>query len=268
MFLNGLDLLLCNTFIGATQMGVLSISKTLPNILLQLSDSLRSAFGPELTISFARGDKEAINRSLRRAMKITAVVITIPAAGILVMSDAFYMLWVPTQDAKLLQILTSLAILSNLVNSGVTILYNVFSTVNKVKYNSAAMLISGIISFNVTLAMIQFTDFDIYAVAGVSSVITIVKNLVFTIPCSSRLLGYKWYQFYPQVAISILCSGIIILIGIAVRMIIPVNSWPLFFLTCGVIGLMGLGLNMMIILNKDERRYLISIFARKMRMRY
>lgn len=263
MLLTGLDLLICNIYIGATPMGILSLSKTLPSILSQLSDSIRGAFGAELIISYAQGDRENLYRCLVRAMKITSVVITIPAAGIVVMSDAFYALWTPSQDAKFLQTLTTLAILSYLINSGVVILFNVFSTVNKVKYNAAAMIISGICSFFVTLCLIWFTDWDIYAVAGVSSIATICKNLFFTVPVASRLLGYKWYRFYPQVGVSTLCSTLIILIGLVVRMFFPVDTWLTFFLACGIIGGLGICTNMLIVLNKEERLYIYKVVRDK-----
>ena len=263
MLLNGLDLLICNTYLGATPMGILSLSKTLPSLLIQLSDSIRGAFGSELTISFAKGDKDGLYRCLMRAMKITSVVVTIPAAGLVVMSDAFYKLWVPTQNARLLQILTSLSIMSYLVNGGVVILFNVFSTANKVKYNSAAMIVSGLSSVFVTLFLIRFTDWDLYAVAGISSIATVCKNLFFTVPVAAKLLGYKWYRFYPQVGISTLCSGLIIIIGLLVRMLMPTNTWILFFLTCFVIGILGLCVNLLVVLDKDERLYFISIVKRK-----
>lgn len=265
MLLSGLDLLICNIYIGATPMGVLSLTKTLPNLLIQLSESIRGAFGPELIISYAQGDQDNIYKCLTRAMKITSVVITIPTAGIVVMSDAFYSLWVPSQDAKHLQLLTTLAILSYLVNSGVVILFNVFSTVNKVKYNSVAMIISGISSFAVTLALIKFTDLDIYAVAGVSSIVTIIKNLFFTIPVASKLIGYKWYKFYPQVGISALCSGLVIIIGCIIRIFMPVNTWFTFFLTCCIIGVCGLITNLMIVLSKEERACFYGIIRKKLK---
>lgn len=263
MLLSGLDLLICNTFIGATSMGILSLSKTLPNLLIQFSDSIRGAFGAELTIAFATGDRESLHRSLTRAMKITSVVVTIPAAGIVVMSDAFYALWVPTQDAKMLQTLTTLAILSYLINSGVVILFNVFSTVNKVKYNSMAMIASGLGSIIVTLLLIYFSDWDLYAVAGVSSVATICKNLFFTVPVASRLLGYKWYRFYPQVGTSALCAMLIIIIGAIVRSVMPVDTWLSFFLACIVIGILGMGTNLLIVLSKEERTYFIDLLKKK-----
>lgn len=264
MLLTGLDLLVCNLYLGPTAMGILSISKTLPSVLIQLSDSIRGAFGPELTICYAKGDREGLYRCLVRAMKITSLVVTIPAAGLVVMSDAFYALWVPTQDARLLQILTSLAVLSYLVNSGVVILFNVFSVVNRVKYNSAAMLLSGAASFLVTLVLIRFTDWDLYAVAGVSSIAIIGKNLLFTVPVASRLLGYKWNTFYPQVGVSMLCSAVVMGIGILVRSLLSADTWAWFFLSCGLTGLLGLGANLLIVLTREERKYLLAVLQRKL----
>lgn len=261
--LNGIDLLICNLLLGSTQMGILSLSKSIPSILVTFSESIRGAFGPELTISYAKGNKEEILESIRRAMKISAVVVTIPVAGVVVMSDAFYSLWVPSQDAKLLQTLTTLAVLSYLLNSGVIILYNVFVTVNKVRYNSIAMMITGGVSIFTTMLLINITDYDLYVVAGVSSVVMICRDMFFSIPVTSRLLGYKWYQFYPQVGLSALCSGLIIIIGKIIRMFMPVDSWILFFLACTIIASIGLFLNMTIILSKSERAYFIGSVRRK-----
>ena len=263
MLLTGLDLLVCNLYLGPTAMGVLSISKTLPAILTQVSDSIRGAFGPELTICYARGDRAGLYACLKRAMKITSLAVTLPAAGLVVMSDAFYALWVPAQDARLLQILIALAVLSYLVNSGVVVLFNVFSLVNRVKYNAAAMLTSGFFSLAVTVVLIRFTDWDLYAVAGVSSIVIIGKNLLFTVPVASRLLGYRWSTFYPQVGVSLLCSAVVLGIGMLVRSLLSVDTWTWFFVSCGLTGLLSLGANLCIVLNRQERRYLLHFFRKR-----
>ena len=265
MLLTGLDLVICNLYLGPTTMGILSLSKTLPAILIQLSDSIRGAFGPELTICYAKRDQEGLYRCLIRAMKITSVVVTIPAAGLVVMSDVFYGLWVPNQDARLLQTLTALAVLSYLVNSGVVILFNVFSVVNRVKYNSAAMLVSGAGSLLVTVLLIHTTDWDLYAVAGVSSIAILFKNLLFTVPVASRLLGYKWSTFYPQVGTSMLCSAVVMTVGFLVRSLLPADTWVWFFLDCGLTGSVGLAANVLIVLNREERRYLFHRVMRKIK---
>lgn len=265
MLLSGLDLLMCNLYVGATAMGVLSLSKTLPSILGQFSDAMTDAFVPEMTINYAKDNKENLLRDIQRGMKISSVTVTIPAAGIVVMSDAFYSLWVPTQDAKLLQILTTLAILSYMINSGIIILHRVFAIVNRTRLSAAAMIVTGVSSLLITWLMIVFTDWDIYAVAGVSSVVTICKNVFFVTPITAVLLGYKWHQFYPQLGITAICSAMIILVGLIVRHFIPINSWLVFFLACGIVGIVGLTLNVMIVLNKEERTYFIAKILRKLK---
>lgn len=256
--LSGLDLLICNINIGATEMGILSVSKVIPNLLVQLSESIRSAFAAEMMINYAKGDKVNMELCIRRAMKIMSVVVTIPTAGIVVMSDALYALWVPSQNAQLLQVLTILAILNYIFTSGVAVLFNVFTITNKVRYNSIAMILSGLFSIFITLILIRFTEFDLYAVAGVSSIVTILKNIIFILPVTAKLLGFRWYKFYPQVGVSLLCSSLIILVGITVRMIMPINTWLLFFLACVIIAILGLIMNLFIVLDKGERQFLFS----------
>lgn len=264
MLLGGLDLLICNMALGATAMGVLSLSKTLPNYIQQFSVSIRNAFAPELTINYATGNKQAVLRDINRAMKMTSIILTIPIAGIVVLGDRFFALWVPSQDARLLQTLSVLAILGYMFTSGTQILYNVFTTVNRVKVNAIAMLISGVISTSITLFFIYFTDLDIYAVAGVSTIVNLVRNMTFTLPATAKYLGFRWYQFYPQVGTTVISSLIIIALGECVKPFLPSGSWVAFFAAAIVVGGIGLLVNYCLILNKEERMLLIGKVKKKL----
>lgn len=84
---------------------------------------------------------------------------------------------------------------------------------------------------------------------------------IFGYACYTILL---WYMFYPQIGTSLFCSVVIILIGCIVRAVMPIDNWILFFLACGIIAILGLGSNMMIVLRKDERKYLIDMIKRKL----
>ena len=265
MLLSGLDLLMCNLYVGATAMGVLALSKTLPSILEQFSDAITNAFAPEMTINYAKGNKDVLLKDINRAMKISAVTVTIPAAGIVVMSDVFYSLWVPTQDAKLLQLLTTLTILSYMINSGIIILHRIFAIVTRTRLSAVAMIITGGFSLLITWLMIVFTDWDIYAVAGVSSVVTICKNVFFVTPVTAVMLGYSWKQFFPCLGTTILCSATVITINTIVKHIIAPCTWLGFFATCGIVGVIGLCINVFLVLNKTEREFLFSKVMSKIR---
>ena len=262
MLLSGLDLIIANISLGATAMGVLSLSKVLPNYMQQLSASIRNAFAPEMVINYANGNNKALLHDINRAMKLTSVVMTIPIAGIIVLGDHFFSLWVPTQDAELLQRLSVLAILGYMFTSGTQILYNVFSAVNKVKQNSIAMVLSGGVSTGITLYFLKFTDFGIFAVAGVSTFVNLCRNMCFTLPITAKYLGFKWYQFFSQVGTTVISSLLLIFIGFWIKPYLPSGSWVTLTISAFIVGIIGLIVNIILVLNKDERAFLIKKIRR------
>ncbi len=266
ILLSGLDLIICNLMIGATEMGVLSLSKLIPNYMQQLSLSIRNAFAPELTINYANEDKEAILDDINRAMKLTSIILTIPIALVITLGDNFFALWVPTQDARLLQILSILSILGYMFTSGTQILYNVFSTVNKVKPNAIAMIIGGVASTCITLTLVAVTDLGIYAVAGVSTFCNLVRNMFFTLPATAKYLGYKWNKFYPQVIMTAISSIGLLVVYYFVAKLLPGQTWIELILSAAVLGIIGIIINVALILNKSERRFLFSKVDNKLHL--
>lgn len=265
MLFSGLDLLICNLHLGPTAMGILALSKTIPNIHHQFVETIRGAFGPELTIAYARGDRDSIVRLLRRDIKICAVVVSMITGGIIVLCDKFYGLWVPDQDAGLLHVLTVLAMLRYITDSGVYILENVFPTTNKVRYNACGLIICGIVSISITLILVNRLDHDIYVIASVSSVVAIARSMLFMIPATSHFIGLKWHTFYPQVLQSILSCAVMVGIGYLVRSVLPINGWIMFFIAAGITALLGTAANMMIVLNAEDRRHLIGMVRSRLR---
>lgn len=263
MLLSGLDLIICNIAIDATAMGQISLSKIFPHYMQQLSGSLCNAFAPELLINYAKGNKDEVLKDINRAMKLTSVVLTIPIAGIIILGDRFFALWVPSQDAQLLQKLSILAILGYIFTTGTQILYNVFPTVNKVKQNSIAIILSGIASTVTTLILIKFTNYGLYAVAGVSTMMNLIRNMIFTVPMTAKYLDFKWYQFFPQVGVSVVSSLILVIIGFLIKSYLPDGSWINLILDAIIIAGIGLFINVVLVLNKNERNYLFSLLKKK-----
>lgn len=253
MLLSGLDILVTNVLLGATAMGAVSLSKTLPTLMQQLSSSVCNALAPELVIDWAHRDMDGLLRNIDRAMALTSCIMTVPLAGIMVFGDRFYELWVPSEDARLLWALTTLAIFGYVFTSGTQILYNVFTTVNKVRSNALAVLASGVASILATLLLVNTTPLGVYAVAGVSSVANLIRNMAFTVPVTARYLGCKWYQFFPQVGKTAVSTFALVAMGLLVRAFVPGGSWGLFFVAVGIFAVAGFFFNVLFLLNKDER---------------
>lgn len=265
MLSSGLDILVTNVFLGASAMGSVSLSKTLYTLMAQLSSSVCNALAPELTIDWARGDRERLLANINRAMKLTSCIMTVPLVGIMVFGDRFYALWVPSQDATLLWELTVLGVFGYAFTSGVQILFNVFTTVNKVRSNAIAVLASGLASIVGTLLLVNATDLGVYAVAGVSSAMNLIRNLAFMLPVTARYLGCKWYQFYPQVLRSNVSVLALLVMGLFVKMIVPGGNWGTFVVAVGAFAVMGFAFNAVFLLSRDERRALVDKMGRKLR---
>ncbi len=265
MLLSGLDLIICNLFIGATQMGILSLSKTLPHLMQSLSASICSAFAPELVINYAKGDKEKVLRDINRAMKLTAVVLIVPLAGIIVMSSSFYKLWVPSQDANVLSLLTIIACAGYAFTSGTQILYNVFSTVNKVRLNAILMISSGVVSTAIVFVLLNTTNLGIFAIAGVSTVVNFIRNMIYTVPFTAKYLGFKKTQFFPQVLTCVTSTILLSMIGFMLKRLFIISSWIDFFVVAAIIGTIFFIVNIFVFLKSEERRVLFEKIKRKIK---
>lgn len=265
MLSSGLDILVTNVFLGASAMGSVSLSKTLYTLMAQLSSSVCNALAPELTIDWARGDRERLLANINRAMTLTSCIMTVPLVGIMVFGDRFYALWVPSQDSTLLWELTVLGVFGYAFTSGVQILYNVFTAVNKVRSNAIAVLATGLASIVVTLLLVSTTDLGVYAVAGVSSAMNLIRNLAFMLPVTARYLGCKWYQFYPQVLRSNISVLALLVMGFFVKAIVLGGTWGAFVVAVGAFVVMGFAFNAAFLLSRDERRVLVDKIGRKLR---
>lgn len=263
ILLSGLDLVICNALLGATAMGVLSLSKILALYLQQLSSSLTSAFLPEMTLDYAMEDKDNMRKNINRAMKITASIMTIAVAGIIIYSKSFFELWVPTQDSQQLAILSILSLLGYILTSGTQILYNTFTATNHVKENSIAMIISGVISLLLTFLLVKFTNLGIYSIVISSTVCNFIRNMSFTLPFSARYLGFKWDSFYPMCLRTLISTVLIGLIGYGVLYLIPTNSWLLFFVKVAITAITGLVVNLILMLSKEDKAFLKSKLQKK-----
>lgn len=267
ILLSGLDLLIANLFIGSAEMGILSLAKTIPNVITRFAGTLTSVFTPSLTVYYAKNDYTGLRTELKKGMKITGIFLTIPVAILMILGDEFYRLWVPSQDAKILQILSILTCFGLVFTSGIQCLYNIFTVVNKVKNYSLLMLLSGIISTALVFVLLKTTDLGIFAVAGVSSFINLARNLLYVVPYSSKYLNLKWNTFIPEVLYSALSVMISVLIGFGIKQLVIINSWITLVVAAVLTAIPAFMVNAMIILNKKDRQYLISVILKAIKVK-
>ena len=208
LLMTGFDLLLSDLFISPSRMGVLAIAKTIPTFIANLGTNVNNSFAPSLTMAYASSDSRKMLNSLRFAIKCSCFVMSIPIMALCVYGIDFYAFWMPTMNAKELSILSMLTCAAFIPLSGTQTLYNIFTASNKLKINSLSIVVGGFVNIFVVFILLEFSNLELYAIAGVSSAISILRNLFISLPYSAHILGIKWNTFYKDILVSLLCCMI------------------------------------------------------------
>lgn len=262
----GMDLLFANIFIGATAMGILSITTNVPFIILGLLGNFSSAFAPSITREYAIGDTEAIVNNLSKSIRILSCVIMIPLTILYIYGDVFYQLWVPSQDAELLQKLTIVGTFALIVTSPLEGFWNVFTATNKIKGSSIFVIINSILVFVtvvVCLLTTQNTITQMFIIAGTRSVWGVLRGIFFLPIYGAYCMGQKWnfyYKFIFKPLIGILLSMAICSL---IRLIYMPDSWITLIIGGLIVAAITSILAGYLIMTKNDREYFMSKVVKK-----
>ncbi|MBO4628192.1 MAG: hypothetical protein J5645_09480 [Lachnospiraceae bacterium] len=254
LLMTGFDLLLSNLLLSPGRMGVLAVAKTVPTFITSLGVSVNSTFAPDLTMSYSQGDRNQILNSLRYSVKCSSFVMSIPLMMLCIYGRSFYTLWMPTMNAKELSLLSTLTCVAFIPLSGTQTLYNVFTVTNKLKVNSISIVVGGIVNIISVCLLLRLTSLDLYAVAGISSLVSILRNLIITVPYSAYVLGLKKHVFFKDVGISVLCCAISGVICFAFSRIIVPDTWITLFVSAFVAGVVVAVVLFVVLLNSEEKK--------------
>ncbi|WP_127836925.1 lipopolysaccharide biosynthesis protein [Clostridium prolinivorans] len=258
----GLNLLITNIFIGASAMGILSIAKTVPQMILSVFSMLASIFAPQLTISYAQNDFDNIRKQLLLSMKLLGMLACIPMSILFVYGDVFYKLWVPDQNALLLQMLSIISCFELVFALPQESLWNVFTATNKVKQSSIVLFFTSLLSIIITMSGIIFAknaNQKLFIIAGTSTIVAVIRTLTFLPIYGAKCLNFKKTTFYPLIVRNTISVVIVTLISFFIKNKIIVNTWIRFFIICIITAIIGIFINIILILEKEERKILKDI---------
>lgn len=250
----GLDLFITNLFLDASSMGILAIVKIIPNIIGSVLNNLINIFMPSMVRVYAQESKENFVKLVKQAMSFVGIFLNIPIICIIVFGDILFQNWFPTQNATLLQILSIISISQWIIIGPVSIMHNIFTVINKIKVNSILICITGVINIGVVYLLLKFTNLGIYAVVGVSCMLSIIRNLFYTLPFGAKYIGYKWWVFFPEIGRSILSVIINTLLGFGLKILIDPQGWISLILTGISLCLIILIINCVVMFTTDEKK--------------
>ena len=265
ILLEGLDILIANIFISPIASGIFALSKIIPNMLNQIAGSITSTFGPPLIYLYVDAKISKIKAVTSKNIKLISIIASIPIGVTIVMGSSFFKLWVPSQNENELAQLSSLALIGTLVIAMGNCINNIFIVVNKLKFNSIMVVISGLFNTTIVYLLLKTTDLGIYAIAGVSTILTIIRLFGFVAPYAARCIDEKWYTFYIPIIRGMINIIAPMIFAIIVKKIIPTSTWIGFFIAVFVTCIITLLFNGIFVLNKEERYEFLKLLHIKIK---
>lgn len=263
--LTELDLLLSNLLINASAMGTLSLVKTIPSYMTSLTATITNAFMPNLTITYAKykENKEIMLEKIRNSIKILIFFHSVMYGILIAYSDKFYMLWLGkevTGDIQFMYILGIITVGGCFISAVSYVMLNIFTIFNKLKLSSISVVITGLISSILTYVLVKYTSLGLIAVAGVSVVLVIIRNIAVLMPYAAKCIGVPWYTFYKDMLLNIFVILYSIAIGLIFKSIIEIDSWLLLIIACAITAICIILINCFILMNREQRKEMFKKF--------
>lgn len=256
----GLDLLITNLFLDPVSMGILAIVKIIPNVIGSVLNNLVTIFMPSMLKVYAQDTKEKLKKTIKEAMRFVGIFLNIPIICLIVLGDVLFSLWFPTQDANLLLILSIISISHWIVIGPASIIHNVFTVINKIKINSILVCITGVINVLIVYILLKTTNLGIYAVVGVSTFLSIIRNLIYTLPFGAKYLEFDWKVFFPEIFKSLISVIINVVIGYIIKFIFVPSTWFELLLVGVLLCIISFVINCLVSFTKEEIKNLLNKF--------
>ena len=262
----GLDLVLINLFVGKTEMGVVSASKAMPNTILSVFVILSGVFLPQITEEYAKGETKKIAENGIFSIKLLGIVACIPIAMLGVFGDTFYALWTPTENANLLWLLSAIGSAAFVFSLSTQNLWNIFTVTNRVKTSSVGLLVTAglsIVTVFISMAVVQDKYTRMFIIVGTSVLYNILMTVFFLPAAAAKCLNLSKGTFYKPILKTVLLIFTITVMFFGIKHRFYIDSWAGLILAFLAVSIFSIILGIIIVLNKEERRWLMKILIGK-----
>ena len=269
--ISGLDLLVCNLALGATLMGILSISKTIPHCIGSLITTLGAVFLPHYTILYAKNDIKGLVKEVSFTSRIVSLVLTVPIAGFIAFGYEFYTLWQPSktpEEIQIIQILSILTCITYLFTAHTQCMTMLNPVCNKMRVPVLVALGVGVAGIVITVLVLTFGnlgDNGVFVVAGTSSILMSLRAFFFIPLYSAYLLKQKWTTFFPSMIRGWIAFFVLLGIFTFVNSLVAINSWLIFVLVCLCVAIVGYLISIPILFSFGEMKMFKSKLLSKLK---
>lgn len=228
----GMALIMTNKFVGVSEAGDLSLAMMLPAFITTIISMISSTLVPKMTQIYALEGKESFKQEVIFSQSILSQLTTTPILVVIVVSDFFYKLWLPTEYSKVLTNLSCLLLFPLIIHSNVWCFFNSNAIVNKIKTLSIILLVFGFLNIVSCMVVMIFYSSSIYVIPAISIVVNILYYSVIVPVLTSKNTGLSLRNIYSILIRSILFSSVFIIVFNHFVSLVIVSDWfELFFIS-------------------------------------
>ncbi len=256
MLNSGLDLIVSNLMLTGLQTGQLAIAKTIGTLFSGLFQLVAQPFQPALLKIYSSGNKDELIKELKKSMIVCGFFSNAAFAGFVALGKKYCDLWIPSQDTKLIYMLTTVAILGNIAEGVMYPLYYIYTLTVKNKIPCFVTIAGGILNVILMYILIKLTSLKSFAIVWTTAVITTVINLVFNPLYMSRCLNIPFKTFYSVIGVHIISCATMTALFKIIAYQIKINSWITLIITAILLAVIGAFVHA--VLNLAARKYTIK----------
>lgn len=248
-----LDLILANRFFGASEMGVLSLTKMVPIALQMLLGIIVPLFLPELLKAYANNDFKKMKANLDFSFKAIFIVLLLPIAVFFVFGQEFFKLWLPHEDSEQLYLLSVITLIPFIIHGTIETIHHVFVITNKLRLASFWGIFISILSIISVVLLCKFSELGLYAIPSAALLTGIISHLTFTPIYAARCLGESPGYFYNRIGKGFGSFLILMLIAYLWKYfaIISLDTWLGFILNLSILTIILLVVCVMVLFDKS-----------------
>lgn len=263
-----LDLLIANHFFKASGMGFLSLTKFIPNAIYILLGIIVPIFLPEMLKAYAQNDMKKLKSNLDLSFKAIFVVVLLPLSIFFVYGEVFFKLWLPTQDAQALHILSVITLVPFIVHGTVETVYHIFVITNKLKIASFWGIFIALFNFVLVILLCMYSTLGVYSIPVAAMISGVLSHLTFTPLYAAYCLQEKRWYFFSKIIKGLAGFGVLITITYGWKQLdlISATSWTMFIANCIIIGFVLLIVTLFMRFDADTRGNIIKKLRQKVNL--
>lgn len=256
ILLRGLDLTIANIWLGDYEMGLLSISRTIPNNVTSVIATLAPVFTPVFVSHYAKGEKKSLNEYIKKSINTMALILFAPITSFIVYSVDFYQLWQKSlnmEEIYLVAGLSCLTVIQAYFNSVTATMAQISVVTDKLKLPTVITFLCGIISFGLEIFLLKFTNLGLFAIVISTTIVLILRYVFVNSMYAAYCLELPKSYFFKTVIKTWLIIPLLFLESILIRKFIVGSSWIMLLFGVTVTALVGYAISVLVLFPEKVR---------------